>query len=466
MAAASWAHIWSYSASVSAIAGPSWPRQFVERQRNPLRAVGFDHRRAARSPPTPTHRPSRPSGLGGRVRSLVPRWRRANLDRSSSRLPSPPASRSPTGSRPPWRTAARPACSQAAAASVIEPEPGPAHIRPELISGGSVAKFIAEVLSKIIDTGDSRPTHSRGVTERAAGRSATGDAELGQDISISRGCRGCTASDVGRLRPRRRPVRRRPNDAGNGTPNGPTKPAAKASTSAAVRGPSTRVWSASVRRVTNLLTSSRSGVVLRSRPGWDSARSRVDPRNAQPVVTAVNRLSAATIAMASRHRRVLPPPPHVTVARPYNTKPGRHLKRAVKNAPVGYRVLRRENDQRNRHFDITGRAVKTDEASHLGRLVPGRQHGRVAGAHDDDVADARQVRAGSPARTCPVAMACSRLYTSAQPSAPRSRWPARRPPRRARCAGSAPVARRRPPALPRPSARVEVEVDTSRPPRR
>jgi hypothetical protein len=32
--------------------------------------------------------------------------------------------------------------SQATAASVIDPEPGPAHIRPELISGGSVAKFI------------------------------------------------------------------------------------------------------------------------------------------------------------------------------------------------------------------------------------------------------------------------------------------------------------------------------------
>jgi hypothetical protein len=33
--------------------------------------------------------------------------------------------------------------SQAVTASIIDPGPGPSYIRPELISGGSVAKFMA-----------------------------------------------------------------------------------------------------------------------------------------------------------------------------------------------------------------------------------------------------------------------------------------------------------------------------------
>jgi hypothetical protein len=49
---------------------------------------------------------------------------------------------------------------------------------------------------------------------------------------------------------------------------------------------------------------------------------------------ATQRLSAATIAMADCHRRVLPAPRNVTVARLYSTTLGQQLKRAVKTRKV------------------------------------------------------------------------------------------------------------------------------------
>jgi hypothetical protein len=63
-----------------------------------------------------------------------------------------------------------------------------------------------------------------------------------------------------------------------------------------------------------------------------------DAREAQPVVTAARMPSAATTAMADRHRRALPAPRNVTVARMYNTEPGGQSKRAVKT--IGVRCAR------------------------------------------------------------------------------------------------------------------------------
>ena len=51
-----------------------------------------------------------------------------------------------------------------------------------------------------------------------------------------------------------------------------------------------------------------------------------------------------------------------------------------------------EDDQRNRHLGGGGRAVKTYELGRFRGFVAGRQHGGVAGADDDDIADPRQVR--------------------------------------------------------------------------
>ena len=48
-----------------------------------------------------------------------------------------------------------------------------------------------------------------------------------------------------------------------------------------------------------------------------AAPATEEPRAAHPVTTAVNTPSAATSATANRHRRVLPAPRYVTVARLY-----------------------------------------------------------------------------------------------------------------------------------------------------
>lgn len=60
----------------------------------------------------------------------------------------------------------------------------------------------------------------------------------------------------------------------------------------------------------------------------------VVPRSAQPVVTAVNKLSAATTAMANRHRGALAMPPDVTMARPYSPALENGWKQAVRTIPV------------------------------------------------------------------------------------------------------------------------------------
>jgi hypothetical protein len=102
------------------------------------------------------------------------------------------------------------------------------------------------------------------------------------------------------------------------------------------------------------------------RATWDKAAgcgstvpATEDAREAQPVVTAARMPSAATTAMADRHRRALPAPRNVTVARMYNTEPGEQSKRAVKT--IGVRcVLRR---------------VASRPASHPARRLTGHRGG-------------------------------------------------------------------------------------------
>ena len=70
MAAASWAHISPYWASVAAIAAVFWPKQIRRHQRRELRTVGRDDRRMGSSsqtrPRTPPRRtsPDRPFAHG------------------------------------------------------------------------------------------------------------------------------------------------------------------------------------------------------------------------------------------------------------------------------------------------------------------------------------------------------------------------------------------------------------------
>jgi len=63
-------------------------------------------------------------------------------------------------------------------------------------------------------------------------------------------------------------------------------------------------------------------------------RACMEPRAAPPVVTAANKLSTATIAMANCHRRVLSAPRNSTMRRRYNTTSSGRWKRAVKSNRV------------------------------------------------------------------------------------------------------------------------------------
>lgn len=68
--------------------------------------------------------------------------------------------------------------------------------------------------------------------------------------------------------------------------------------------------------------------------GSGSAAAANWGRNEEPAIRATNRLSAATMAVANCHRRVLPAPQTFTIARMYNTTLGQRLKRAVKTIKV------------------------------------------------------------------------------------------------------------------------------------
>src|ERR1700677_918185 len=154
MASVSVAHICSYSASMSAIAGLVWPRQFV---------VASDIRCARLALIT----------CGGTIAANADSWM---LAAAAAWVPACSAWAAVAFSQPMWGAAAgvlplaagpcgpcasfevtarqyaavsyrrAASWSQAVAATMIDPEPGPQCIRPDLISGGSFSKSIASSL--------------------------------------------------------------------------------------------------------------------------------------------------------------------------------------------------------------------------------------------------------------------------------------------------------------------------------